>query len=304
MSKYLITHLILSFIIAFIATLLFKTKAQESPFGIFFSLLVFNLLLPFVAYIVSLLLALVVAFSKKRTYLHDVKTFNKEEFLKSPYPQVQRLFGEGAVVSLATDKDNHSPNKMKGLVFMAQNPTKQNNVLIRGLLSDQNNEVRLYSFSLLSAKEEELNKRISQHLSELEKSTQEYEKSNIHTKIAFLYWQFIHLGLIERENEHIMIEKVQYYAKQALSFNGQEEQASLLALLAKTHFTMKEYKEATALFYESIQAGLQKSTIIPYLTEIAFENRDFESVKALMKESTPQDKLFFTNPLYTQWSKS
>ena len=80
MSKYLITHLILSFLIAFIATLLLKTKVQESPLGIFFSLLFFNLLLPFVAYIVSLFLAPVLAFSKRELIYMMCKPSTKKSF--------------------------------------------------------------------------------------------------------------------------------------------------------------------------------------------------------------------------------
>lgn len=304
MLMYIIMHIVISVIIALIAALLITKRVQESTLSIFVSLLAFNLMLPFIAYIVTLLLAPVISFVKNKTYIHDVQTFNKEEFLKSPYPQVERLFGEGAVVSLATDKDNHSSNKMRGVAFMAQNPTKENNKLIRGLLSDQDNEVRLYSFSLLNSKEEELNKRISQLLSDYEKCTQESQKSIIDTKLAFLYWQFIYSGLIEVENEYLMIEKVQHHVNKALQSKDVKERELLLSLLAKTHFKKHEYKKSSALFYEAVQEGLKKNTILPYLAEIAFIGRDFEEVKALMQEPAPEENLFLTNPLYVQWRKS
>ncbi len=300
MLTYLIIHLILSIMIALIATLILKERFKEHFLILFFSLFIFNLLLPIVAYIATIVLSPLLAYSPKKQYLHQVKHFNKEEFFSNPYPKIQRLFGESAVVSLATDPNNHSPNKMKGLVFMAKHPNRQTHMLTRGLLSDRDNEIRLYSFSLLSAKEQQLNERITQLIAELEKTADKSEQSRLKGALAENYWEFVYQGLTEAENIPIMIEKVEHFAKEALL--GSQDKAPLFLLLAKSFFTHRDYTQALHYFQAALQAGIPRVRVLPYLAEIAFEKRAFKEVRHLMQELQTNEIPSRIAPLQSLWS--
>ncbi len=302
MFSYLLIHLILSITLTLFASYMLKNRFDVPLYKIILGVLLFNLLFPIVGYLLTLMLAPVLSYSKIQRYIHDIKQFNKEEFFKAPYPYIQRLFGEGSVVSLATDKDNHSPNKMKSLVFMAQHPSKQSHRLIRGLLSDPNNEVRLYSFSLLNEKEEALNQQIAYFQKELKEDNNEKEEALIHTQLAHLYWEFIYLSLSEAENSPRIIKEIEQHLAKALAYFPSD--ASIQALLGKVHFHKKEFQSALEYFHRAIDLGFAKNSLIPYLAEISFEQKQFSKVSYFMQQMDAEHTSFFTNPLYRQWSQA
>ncbi len=304
MSKYIMIHVLLSFVIAFIATLLLIKDERKSYKRMFLFLLLFNLSLPFLAYVVTLLFAPIIAFANKKSYIHGIKTFNKEEFLKSPYPKVRRFFGEGGVTFLVKDKSHNSPHKMKSLVFMTKNPNKESNALIRGLLSDHDYEVRLYSFSFLNGQEEALNKKISHLLQELDKTHSDTHRATVHREIALLYWQFIESGLIEVKNANMMLDKATFHVNQSLGLSLDRPSPELLYLLAKIYFKKSEYRKATTYFAEAVKKGLSKDVVMPYLAEIAYEERDFETVQHLIQAYRPKDISYPLEAVYLQWRKS
>ena len=297
---YLYIHIALSAIIAIISSLILKDRFKVNIFLFFISIFTINFCLPFIGYIATLLLSPVIAYTPKKRYLHQIKHFNKDEFFSNPYPKVKRVFGEGAVVSLVTDPNNHSPNKMKALVFMAQHPNIQTHKLIKELLSDRDNEIRLYSFSILNSKEQQLNNQIN-HLSQLiNESKNEEEKSSLSLDIAQNYWEFIYQGLTEEENIPIIVDRIEYFAKESLKSNKNKATAQLL--LAKSYFTIKNYTKALNYFNESLKSGIPKIKILPYLAEIAYEKRDFIEVKKLMQELKTKETHPTIEPIKSIWS--
>jgi hypothetical protein len=299
MQNLLVTHIAISFAISLIVTIILKKKFETNTLLLFIALFIFNILLPILAHVISLFFLPVLALAKKKVYIHNVQTFDKNEFFKRPYPKINRIFGEGAIVSLTKDKDNYSPNKMKSLAFMSQNSTKQNNELIRELLSDNDNEIRLYSFAILNDKEKELNAVISKMLSKLKETKDDKNKASIYAEISSLYWEFIHFGLVTSESEIEIIKNVEKYAQKSLEI--QPNNGKLILLLAKVNFKRRKYKSSYQFFKQALRLGINKSIVNPYLAELDFENREFGRVKKLLNEISPLETSFLTNPLYLQW---
>jgi len=302
MQSLLVIHIAISFVISLIVTIILKKKFETNTLLLFIALLFFNVVLPIIAHVISLFFLPVLVFAKKKVYIHNVQTFDKNEFFKRPYPKIDRIFGEGAIVSLIKDKDNYSPNKMKSLAFMSQNSTKQNNELIRELLSDNDNEIRLYSFSLLNDKEKELTTVISKMLSKLKETKNTKNKASIYAEISSLYWEFIHFGLVTPESEAEIINNVEKYAQKSLEL--QPNNGKLILLLAKVNFKREKYKSSYQFFKQTLKLGINKSVVNPYLAELDFENREFDRVKKLLNEISPLETSFLTNPLYLQWKSA
>ncbi len=300
-QELLILHLIVSLLSALLATQLFKIRYKGSIKTLFIFLLGFTLLLPILGCIVVLTFSILYAFVKKKSFLTQVKHFNKKEFYNNPYPQVKRIFGEGAIVDLASNQMNHSPNKMKGLVFMAENPSKKNFSLIKGLLSDPDNEIRLYSFSLLNTLETELNDKITKTLSRYEKENNPEQKAILATELASLYWEFIHYGLSDAESTKFILSKVETYAKLALAV---KKEFTTYTILAKVAFSKNNYKKAEKLFKKALTMGASHTVVAPYLAEVAYKQGDYYEVKQQLSQISPLELTSMTAPLYRQWVKA
>jgi hypothetical protein len=300
-EELFILHFMISITIATATTTLLKNRYNTHLLWLFILLFSINLVIPILGYLFTLTLTTILIVVKKRHYLHSVETFNHEEFLKNSFPQVRRIFGEGAISSLATDTQNHSPNKMKGLVFMANHPSKKNFSLIKGLLSDANNEIRLYSFSVLANAEGELNDKISHALQIFNSTIDSYKKAKLASELAFYYWEFIHYGLSDKETNKFIMEKVTYYANFALKHHF--ESGELYTLLGKNAFLQKAYVDASTYFHKALKLGIKKSTIAPYLAEISYNNRKFKEVTTLLREINPLETSTLTAPLLAQWTK-
>jgi len=299
-QELLMLHLLLSSTLAIVASTLLKNKYTTPFLWIFTIIFSINLIAPILGYLFTFTLTIILVWVKKKHYLHSVETFNHEEFLKNSYPQVKRIFGEGAINSLATDTQNHSPNKMKGLVFMANHPSKDNFSLIKGLLSDPNNEIRLYSFSVLANAEGELNDKISHTQQIFDATIDSLKKAKLASELAFYYWEFIHYGLSDKETNKFIMDKVTYYANFALGHHF--ESGKLYALLGKNAFLQKAYLDASVYFHKALKLGIKKSTIAPYLAEISFDNRKFTEVHTLLLEINPLETSALTAPLRAQWT--
>ncbi len=293
-------HSVISIVVTTISTYFLKKHYEDSNERIFFIILIFNLCLPIIGYFFAITFSIILSYTRDKTYLHNSKEFNKGEFNKNNFPTVKRIFGESAVISLSTDKNNLSKNKMKGLVFMAENPTKQNFSLIKQLLSDKDNEIRLYSFSLINSTERELTEKISQIQNSLNKSSNEVEHSRLATQLAYLYWEFIYLGLIDKETNSLVVDKINNYSKIALM--DEDNKGKIFTLLGKVSFHQKKFKKASTFFQKAIKEGIKKSKVAPYLAEIAYEKKSFSDVKAILSEMNPMENSSFTAPIYKQWT--
>jgi UDP-N-acetylmuramate-alanine ligase len=191
---------------------------------------------------------------------------------------------------------------MKALVFMAENLTKQNISLIKNLLSDKDNEIRLYSYSLINNMERDINENIEQKKKQLLKEVSFEKRSLLLSELATLYWEMVYYGISDGETKSFMYDKVKYYANEAMQ--SIKYRGPLSLLLAKVNFAEKNYSKALALFIDAIQKGMDKNTINPYLAEISFELKDFKSVKQSMQDVNQHEVSMLIDPIAQEWRTS
>jgi hypothetical protein len=295
-------HVIVSLCVSIIAYFFLKKKYQEKSALIFVLFLIFNLVFPVLGLLLSIWLSILLSVVKEKQYLHNVEKFSKEELYTNSFPVVNRIFGEGALIKLTHKSLTHSENRMKALVFMAENLTKQNISLIKNLLSDKDNEIRLYSYSLINNMERDINENIEQKKKQLLKEVSFEKRSLLLSELATLYWEMVYYGISDGETKSFMYDKVKYYANEAMQ--SIKYRGPLSLLLAKVNFAEKNYSKALALFIDAIQKGMDKNTINPYLAEISFELKDFKSVKQSMQDVNQHEVSMLIDPIAQEWRTS
>ncbi len=298
-NKIIYVHIFISIIISVFATLILKNRYNIQIYKLFLLILSFNILLPIISYIITFFLSSVLAYTDDKKHLKKVKKFNIEEFLNNKFPIVNRVFGEATVTNISNNTHNNSAQKMKSLVFLSNNPDKKNFPIIKKLLSDKDNEVRLFSFSLLNSFENELSSKIASKQEEFESQKDEKKRSIIAGELAHLNWDFIYYGFSTLESEGLLIENTEYFLDIALK--NEEEKGIQNLLLGKVQLYKKDYDSATKSLKLAISYGIKKSIANFYLAEIAYEKKAYLEVKSLLKEIKTIETSIITAPIHKQW---
>ncbi len=299
-NKIIFLHIFISFIISIASTYLLKNRYyNQKVYSIFLILFSFNIFLPVISNLITIFISIVLVNTKNKKHLQHVKKFNKGEFLNNNFPIVNRVFGEATVAKISTNTHINSNQKMKSLIFLSNNPDKKSFPIIKNLFSDKDNEIRLFSFSLLNSSENELNEKITFAIKEFNCEEDEKKRSKLAGELAHLYWDFIYYGFSNLETEGLIIKNTEYYLNIAL--NNEEKECEQNLLFGKVLLYKKDYESAVKSFKLAIKNGIKKSVVNFYLAEIAYEKRAYLEVKSLLKEIKSIDTSLTTAPIHKQW---
>lgn len=181
------------------------------------------------------------------------------------------------------------------------NPQKINPI-IRTLLSDKQDEIRLLAFQLLNKQENELLPHINDCLKSLETAHTPAAQFFYQKELACLYWELDFRGLIEEKLSNFTLNKSLNYGKAALILNPSD--LSLLLLLGRIYLKLKDYASAHMHFELYITHGGFKDRVISYLAEIYFYEKKYQNIKQLITDHQSQPTLYLNDDFVHFWNPS
>lgn len=152
--------------------------------------------------------------------------------------------------------------------------------ILRLALKDPDDDVRLLAYAMLSGKEETINARIKQQLSHLDTEQDPLMQFQLHQRIATDYWEIAYLGLAEGEVLAHALQTARRHAGRALE--KQPDGAGSYFLLGRILLRQGHVEQAHTAFVRARELGLPEVELLPYLAEIAFKQRRFHDVRALL----------------------
>lgn len=276
LSTYFIFHFLASIFMTFFQLQYVpKNYTKETKeMGVFFLIINFSTLtFGFIVTMVMIFFGL----RKMILTLEDINTdkisFNQ---ITDAYPEIKRIFGEGSLEDTLNSEHAHSKIKIKALsaLYNTKNPEAMKH--IKNALSDDSDEVRLYSFSLIDNFEKELNKKIHLALLELQDELDEVTQGAIYRKLAFLYWDMLYYEISDSNLKNYFMTKVQSMID--ASFKLVQNDGSLYILQGRLLLLNGKTQEAESSFKDALNAGAKVKVISTYLAEIAFLKKDFTQV--------------------------
>lgn len=179
------------------------------------------------------------------------------------------------------------------------------NGLIRALLSDNNEEVRLLSFQLLNAQEKKLLPRIHDSLKKLKSENDPQKQFLLEKELAFEYWEYFYQGLAEISLANYITQKSLEYTLNALSKSPGD--SALLYLAGRLSFLKKDYGSAKNYFVKYRENGGLQDRLALFFIEMAYNEKDFHSIKTWFDSDHKISSLYlgqafseFWNPEYAQ----
>lgn len=178
--------------------------------------------------------------------------------------------------------------RMKGLLAIQHMPTRYTATVMREALADQVDDLRLLAYGLLEAKEHQLMLRVRDALSRRDTQPPAARGASAR-ELAELYWEMVYQNLVQGDMRLFALEQVALYAQEALDLDASD--GGVWVIYGRTRLLQGLYSAAEAAFKAAIEHGFLPVRVSPYIAELAFLRRDFDSVRALMHHNLPEGRL-------------
>jgi len=249
-------------------------KRKTALLALFLSMFFF----PVIGYIAFFILySLILRVQKKITPV-KAESVPIEEIIVERVKVKLRKFGEGALSQAANRNIDE-----KLILFLKNIESPISIEVARKALQNPKDEVRLSAFSILEKTERKINERISYLKTELEKEKDPKKKAFLCRNIAFLYWELIYFGVVDKELEDFVANEALKFIRIALQ-ELDDPETNLVA--GRIFLKRKRFKEAKEHLERAFENGdrLTKIRTIPYLAETNFYLGNLEMVKNLLSQ--------------------
>jgi len=191
--------------------------------------------------------------------------------------------------------------RLKTLALLNISKSDAINMLNRGMLYQQSDELRLYAFSLLDNQETDINHEISKTLPLLEQAKSPLFKARVEKHLAFLYWLLVDFKLVEKDLLEFTLNRSLNYATSALK--TMNDHASLWLLLGRIYTMKNDRPRALDALNHAMRLNASDRNLLPYLAEWSFKKRNFEELRRYFVTSTIIQNLPVMSEIVAFWNK-
>jgi tetratricopeptide (TPR) repeat protein len=211
------------------------------------------------------------------------------EFLLS-VREPARVFRGLSIRQLLGDVHAAAPLRTRALNAIASKPARIAGDLLRRLLSDPVEDLRLVAYGLLDTQEKALRQRIAEQTARLEHLSAEPHASvashaELLRHLAELNFELVYQSLVQGDvREHTLARAIEH-AEAAIKLDPAD--GGLRQLLARLHLEQGDTDRACDDLVQATEDGLPDNRVLPYLAEMAYRRGDWASVRTLMQRIDP-----------------
>lgn len=181
-------------------------------------------------------------------------------------------FDRGGLRARVTKREVPREKRMQSLAALQHLPTSASTSVLRTLLDDDVEDIRLVAFGMLDKEEKAITEQIHRLLNQPQATTSTaYLQRN--KRLAELYWELAYSGLVQGELRRYALEHALNHVQLALKEDDRE--AGLWFLCARVLNALGRTDEAETHFHTAEKLGIPESRILPYLAEFAFRCGDY-----------------------------
>ena len=175
--------------------------------------------------------------------------------------------------------------------------------LLRNVLSDPSEDIRLLAYGMLDNKEKLISHSIRNELKRFNASAAgSAEQAATAKRLADLYWELVYQNLAQGDLRlHAVQQSLRYTT---LSLEQTPADAGLHLRHGRLRQALGETGAAREAYLRALALGLPKTRIVPYLAELAYDLGDYASVRALMNDLGDWQSLPRLRPIIRYWSKT
>lgn len=192
------------------------------------------------------------------------------------------------------------PLRLRALVTLQNVPIRVASPLLRDLLADPTEDLRLLAYGMLDAQEKKLNGSIHDELQSLERAADDTARAASARKLAQLYWELVYQGLVQGDLRRHALQQSLGYTQAALA--GQPDDPALQLQLGRLLHETGEAQGARAAYANALAGGLPATRVVPYMAELAYDAHDYAEARRLIGELRNWQSLPRLQPVVQFWS--
>ncbi|HXX66281.1 MAG TPA: tetratricopeptide repeat protein [Polyangiaceae bacterium] len=188
--------------------------------------------------------------------------------------------GFSSVSALLLDRRPEALDRRLGWLLGSRKlPARDAVALLKLALSDPADEVRLFAFTRLERWRNDLEADVKRLQAALAVAGD--TGARLHLGLAEAYWELAYFGLVEGAvRDHALFAALQSVDR-ACAANASDAPARFLR--GRILMQRGEYEEARQAFEEALRLKHPPLKVLPYLAECAFEERNFNLVRAVIR---------------------
>lgn len=289
LGAYLAVHALACAVLALALLPLLPGRLRQPPLAVLALLFSLAFFIPFLGLVALLLAVVVMRMLPVRERDTHFRLAAPPEFLLS-VRDPPRLFRGLSIRQLLTDVHAAATLRTRALNAIASKPARIAGDLLRKLLSDPVEDLRLVAYGLLDTQEKALRTRISEQAALLEQLTTEPHRHSasridVLRHLAELNFELVYQSLVQGDvREHTLARAIEH-AQAAIALDPGN--GGLRQLLARMHLEQGDIDRACDDLIRATEDGLPDNRVLPYLAEMAYRRGDWRSVRALMHRIDP-----------------
>ena len=296
---YLATHAVASVLIAIAGARLLPQRFRE-PVALV-RMMVFSIVFfaPFAGPVAFFSSLIVGTLMRGRRRAVEFATLAVPEYTEDRRQLTQR-FGQGGMQARLSDARAPLEMRMKALLTLEGLPARKSSPMLRELLSSRADDLRLIAYGLLDSREKAFTAQIHEEADRLRAARDDAERGPILLRLASLYWELVYQKLSHGELRLFSLSQAERYAAEArrlMPANGGAQ-----ALYGRILLEAGKHDQADEALALAVALGEARARALPYLAEIAFQRRDFNALRALVREVAEGQFSRTLAPLIVYWS--
>lgn len=210
-------------------------------------------------------------------------------------------FGPGGARSRLLNIHTPLEARLKALMLFQTMPTRLSGGVLRQVLTDPVDDVRLLAYGMLDTQEQQLNNRIHEERDRLAQADTEFARYTARRRLGGLYSELIYQGLVQGDVRDFAIEQAQMYTRQALEW--MPDDPALLVQQAKLLQQTGHYDAAAAAYQKAQSLGMPHSRIIPWLAELHFRLGEYAQSRQLLARMDVRDAPGSLRNVLSYWAE-
>ena len=303
LASYLLVHALACVMLSLFLFPLLSTRQARPRLAIVLLMMVCSYAVPLAGFLGVLAAALVLRLYRKPATHTEFESLQMPEF-----DQHQRRQGHFRHAGLRSFLGNiHAPiqSRLRAMVALQYVSGRTASPLLRTVLSDPSEDLRLLAYGMLDTLEKRVNNSIDAEMGTLRAAQAEGGNAGLRTlesaqRLSDLYWELIYQDLVQGDLRKHAIQESLRYCDWVLA--EQADNAQLCLRRGRLLHEQKRPDEAAQAYAQARELGLPATRVLPYQAELCFDRKDFAQAHALMQELGQWSALPRLRPVVDYWS--
>ena len=299
LASYLVVHALASVLLSLALLPLIPRRLAQPRLATLALMAGFSYAIPVAGFLGVLAAFPVLARYHGRGQVADFESLQLPEFDQTQRRKSQ--FRQAGLRSFLGKTEVPVPVRMRAIAALQHVAGRTAAPLLRGVLSDPNDELRLLAYGMLDSLEKRINRAIGVELNALDSAAEGSEQAlhSVH-HLSDLYWELVYEDLVQGDlRAHAIRESLRYCN---LVLQQRSDNAALHLRRGRLLDESGHADEAEQAYVQARALGLPATRVMPYQAQLCFGRRDFAQTRALMQRLDQWSALPRLRPVIDYWN--